>query len=58
MAESSVVDVIADNLVDKDIHSDFILMGGLSFLVPTSKILQFLHRLTVEGTLRIARTAE
>jgi hypothetical protein len=58
MAESSVVDVIADNLVDKDIHSDFIIDEGLSSFVPTSKMLQFWHRLAVEGTVRIARSLE
>jgi len=26
MAESSVEDAVADNMVDKDIHSDFILI--------------------------------
>jgi hypothetical protein len=59
MAESSVVDAIADNLVDKDVHSCFIIDWSLSSLVPTtSKMLQFLHGLAVEGTLRAARTAE
>ena len=58
MAESSVVDAIADNLVDKDVHSDFIIDGGLSSIVPTSKMLQFLYRLAVEGTVRIARSLE